>query len=432
MGSVFLRVTLPLAGMNALTQAARTVMSVVGPVLAAEFALSAGQLGLLSASLFACYCLAQLPVGLALDLYGPRRVQFCLGMVAALGFALFALSNGLTGFAIARAVTGVGIAGGLIGMLKANATWFPPQQVAAVTGLGMMVSTLGSLAVTAPAQAVLPLIGWHGVFWTLAVVSAAVALWSLLSVQDRPATDSPKQVRSLLEELRVIGAIYGARRFWQLAPGAAVLSMLNFSYAGLWAGPWLRDVAGFGAATRANILLLYTLGLMAGGPLTGWATSWVQRHGHNRMLVPWLCGGALAVVQTGLMLRPASAGVVVALWVLFALFAAAGPAAYASVAQAFPAGLTGRVSTAINALTLAGVFLLQISVGWILDAWPRTSTGGWQPQGYAAASVLMLALQALSFLAALGLRARRASPTSADPASADPCTLNPKSSSDGV
>ena len=151
MGSVFLRVTLPLAGMTALTQAARTVMAVVGPVLATEFALSAGQLGLLSASLFACYCLAQLPVGLALDLYGPRRVQFCLGLVAALGFALFALSNGLAGFAIARAVTGVGIAGGLIGMLKANATWFAPQQVAAMTGLGMMVGTLGSLAVTAPA-----------------------------------------------------------------------------------------------------------------------------------------------------------------------------------------------------------------------------------------------------------------------------------------
>ena len=427
MGSVFLRVTLPLAGMNALTQAARTVMSVVGPVLAAEFALSAGQLGLLSASLFAFYCLAQLPVGLALDLYGPRRVQFCLGLVAASGFALFALSNGLAGFAFARAVTGVGIAGGLIGMLKANATWFPPQQVATVTGLGMMVGTLGSLAVTAPAQAVLPLIGWHGVFWTLAVVSAAVALWNLLSVQDRPATDSPKQAKGLVEELRVIGAIYSARRFWQLAPGAAVLSMLNFSYAGLWAGPWLRDVAGFGDAARADTLLLYTLGLMAGGPLTGWATSWAQRHGHNRMLVPWVCGGALAVVQAGLMLHPASAGVVVALWVLFALFAAAGPAAYASVAQAFPAGLTGRVSTAINALTLAGVFLLQVSVGWVLDAWPRTPTGGWQPQGYAAASALMLTLQALAFIAAIGLRVRRAAPTPSNTASVEYCSLNPKS-----
>ena len=84
----FTRITLPLAGMHLLTQGSRSIMAVVGPVLAVEFAFSAGDLGLLSAALFASYALVQLPLGLALDLYGPRRVQFALALVAAAGFGV--------------------------------------------------------------------------------------------------------------------------------------------------------------------------------------------------------------------------------------------------------------------------------------------------------------------------------------------------------
>ena len=99
----FLRITLPLAGMNFVNQAARGMMAVVGPVLAAQYGLSASELGLLASATFASYCLMQLPVGVLLDLWGPRRVQSVLGLTAALGFAVFALSDGMVGFVIAFA-----------------------------------------------------------------------------------------------------------------------------------------------------------------------------------------------------------------------------------------------------------------------------------------------------------------------------------------
>ena len=127
---LFLIVTLPLAALNFLNQASRTVMSIIGPVLAVEFALSASELGLLAACMFAAYAVAQLPVGVALDLYGPRRIQTCFSLVAAAGFALFALADGLAGFAAARMILGVGISAGLTAILKANSQWFAPAQVA--------------------------------------------------------------------------------------------------------------------------------------------------------------------------------------------------------------------------------------------------------------------------------------------------------------
>ena len=78
--NTFLRVTLPLAGLNFVNQAARGVMAVIGPVLAVEYALSASELGLLSSVLFFAYCLWQLPMGVLLDVFGPRRQGIDLGI----------------------------------------------------------------------------------------------------------------------------------------------------------------------------------------------------------------------------------------------------------------------------------------------------------------------------------------------------------------
>src|SRR5512134_4087756 len=127
---LFLKVTLPLAALNFLNQASRTVMAVIGPVLAVEFALSASELGMLAACMLAAYALVQLPCGMALDRVGARNVQAALGLVTAAGFALFALAESLAGLTIARVVVGVGVSAGLMAIIKANAQWFAPSKVA--------------------------------------------------------------------------------------------------------------------------------------------------------------------------------------------------------------------------------------------------------------------------------------------------------------
>src|SRR5205085_11851816 len=105
---LFLKVTLPLSALNLINQASRTVMAIIGPVLAVEFSLAASELGLLAACMFVSYALAQLPNGVALDVLGPRRVQAAFSLVAAAGFAGFALADGLAGFAVARLLLAIG------------------------------------------------------------------------------------------------------------------------------------------------------------------------------------------------------------------------------------------------------------------------------------------------------------------------------------
>lgn len=394
---VFLRLTLPLSGVNFVNQAARTLVATIGPALAIEFGLSATELGLLAASFFASYALAQLPVGLAMDLFTVRRVQRSLALVAAVGFALCALSSGVLGLAVGRFITGIGISVGMIAMLTAHSQFLPRHRVAAMTGAGVFVAAFGGMAATLPAQSVLPHIGWRGVFWVLAALSVVIAGWISLSVPEPPARAARR--RGLMAEIVEFSRIFGHPAFIRFAPAICLLSGLTFTYGGLWAGPWLRDVGGFGPDMRATLLLAYMTGMMSGSLLTGQAASFLHRRGFDAMTVPYVAMAGLWLVQILLVLHPFSHPAAVGLaWFGFAFLTSAGPSAYAALGQLFPSDLAGRVGTAINFSMLVVVFVLQNVIGVVLDQWPRSADGGWHPAAYGWAMGLTVVLQALCVL----------------------------------
>jgi MFS family permease len=406
---MLVQVTLPLAAANFMNQAARMVMAIVGPVLAVELGLSAVELGVLAACLFAAYAAAQLPLGVALDAFGARRVQTVLMVLAAIGFAMFALSPGFAGLVAARIVLGIGISAGLMAVIKAHADWFERRRVAHVTGIATAIGALGSALTTSPVQALLPTLGWRGVFWILCLLALGVATWIFLSVPDKPRVkpNAGAPARSLRGDIALSGRILASRTFWRFGPAVATLSMFNFAYLGLWAGPWLRDVAGMDGPARAGVLLLYTFAMVVGSVLTGSAASRANAAGLPSFLVPIVCLAGLVLLQAGLMLQPSQPAVVLVLWLAIAVFGTAGPVGYVVMCQMFPPEQTGRVSTAVNTLTLGGAFLVQTAIGWILDLWPRTASDGWDPDGYSWALALTAALQAFAALAMVTAQRRR-------------------------
>jgi MFS family permease len=394
----FFQVTFPLALVNFLNQASRAVMAVIGPLLALEFSLSASDLGLLAAVLFAAYALSQLPVGLALDIFGARRVQTVLALTTGLGFLICTLAGDVIMLGIGRFVTGVGIAAGLMAMLKANMQWFPRARVAAMTGSGVFVGALGGMVATLPMQALLPLTGWRGGFLIFAGLSCIVAVWIWLSVPDAPPGHVRPPRRSLLTELSAFGAIFRHPYFRRFVPAILSLTALNFIYQGLWAGPWLRDVAGLGDQDRGLVLFIYAIGTAVGSLVTGQTASHLQARGHSPMLVPWIAMAVLLATQSLMILAPPSGMPALGLtWLCFAMATSAGPSGYAAVGQHFGPELAGRVGTAINASMLTLVFLAQVAIGRILDLWPRVAGGGWDAEGYRWAMGLTLCLQ-LAFI----------------------------------
>jgi predicted MFS family arabinose efflux permease len=390
-GRLFRRISLPLAAGAALNQLNRAITAVIAPDIADAFALSAADLGFLGAVFFAAYGIAQLPVGAALDRYGPRRVQAGLMLSITAGALVFAAADRLGMLVVGRVLLGVGVAAALMAQLKATREWFPAPKVATVAGWCVGLSALGGVVATVPAEALRALIGWRSLFVVNALIALAAGWWIWRSV---PETLQQRSTGGLAEEVRVVGRIMVHPSFIRLMPVVGMMSALNFTWQGLWAGPWLRDVAGLDAVARAEVLLVYAIGLTIGSFLSGSVQSALVRRGAHPLALIVGCTLALLILHALLIAR------VLAdlpwLWFLWPFFASPGPVGYTLVAARFPGHMTGRVSTTMNAVMLVIVFIAQHGIGLILDLWPRTATGGWDPRGYDAAIAVSAAVQAAS------------------------------------
>jgi MFS family permease len=170
-------VLLPFAAGYYLSYVFRTISAVIASTLATEFKLGPAELGSMTSVYFLAFVAVQLPAGIALDRYGPRRVQSVLLLVAAAGSLLFAFAESVAGLMFGRALIGLGVATALMAGLKAIVLWVPPERVALANGYMIMLGALGAVTATAPAEWVIEYLGWRGLFVLLAwlcVVSALV------------------------------------------------------------------------------------------------------------------------------------------------------------------------------------------------------------------------------------------------------------------
>jgi len=131
---LWLRLFLPFAAGYFLSYLYRTANAVIGPVLARDLGLGDNALGLLTSTYFLAFGAAQLPLGMLLDRFGPRRVEAALLLIAAAGAAAFAWSDTLSGLAVGRALIGLGVSACLMASFKAFSQWFPPERQASLTG----------------------------------------------------------------------------------------------------------------------------------------------------------------------------------------------------------------------------------------------------------------------------------------------------------
>jgi MFS family permease len=401
--AVVARVFLPFSAGYFLSYLYRTINAVIAPDLVRDFGVTPGELGLLTSAYFVTFAAVQLPLGMVLDRFGPRRVNVALLALGAAGAAVFAWASAFGGLLVGRAIIGIGVAGALMASLKAFTVWFPPQRLATMNGLLMAIGGLGALAASTPVEALLRHTDWRGVFELLAAVTLGVALMlALLVPRDPQAAGAPESVASLL---RGVGQVFGDRVFWQVGLVCMTAQGGFLAVQGLWIGPWLTDVAGLPRAEVARYLLWMALAITAGFAFFG---NVADRYAHRGL-------GALALFRlstagNAVALAVIVSGAVAAAWpagLLYA-FASTGLAlSYAILSKHFPLGMAGRAHTAVNMLVFVGGFFLQWGLGLVIGLW--TPEGGRYPrEAYTAAFGALLALQAVCALPLMRARRGRA------------------------
>lgn len=390
---VVITVFAPFAGGYFLSYLFRSVNAVVAPDLVGEFGLGAADLGLLTAAYFLTFAVAQLPLGLLLDRFGPRRVQSCLLLSAALGACVFGLGQSRETLILGRALIGLGVAGGLMSSFKAIVLWFPKERIPLVNGCFMACGGIGAMSATAPVEAILAIADWRDLFLGLALVTSLVSAAIFLVVPERAAA-GPRE--SLAEQVRGLKRIFGHRLFWRLAPLNCAVGATAFALQGLWAGPWLRDVAGLDRPAVADHLLVMAGAMTVGMVMSGVLAELGRRVGLSAMTVMGLGVGVFVLTEVAILLEVT--GAAYAVWGLFGLFSNMNVLAYAALSQYFPASLSGRSNTALNVLLFGSAFAAQYAIGAVIDLWPVTAAGGYAPESYQAAFGMAMATQVLALL----------------------------------
>ena len=385
---LFLRVFLPFALGYFISYFFRNVNAIIEADLVGDLGFSAASLGLLTSVYFISFASFQLPLGLLLDRFGPRRTESVLLIFAALGALIFSMAESLSGLILGRLLIGFGVSACLMASFKAYVLWFPPDRLPLMNGLQMVAGGLGAMSATVPLRTALEFTDWRGVFLILSGLTLFSALVLWLVYPEKEGSSGPVPMKKQLEGLKTV---LTSRPFLAIAPLVMFSQSAQMAIQGLWAKPWLRDVAGLDEAECANHLMWMMAAMMAGFFLLGLLS---ERLYQARKISPVTVGvSAMAVfIVLQLLMALGWTAQPMLLMTAFSFFATAGILPYAGLSQIFPKDLSGRVSTSLNLTVFLGAFAVQWGLGEIISLWPPQGKG-YAPESYGAAFGSLAVLQ---------------------------------------
>jgi MFS family permease len=339
----------------------RVSPSVIIDDLMRDFALGGAVLGNLSALYFYGYSGMQLPVGVLLDRFGPRRLMTLAALVCATGCAIFALSPSFTGLAVGRFLIGASAAFSLVGAMAVAGQWFPSHRFAMLGGLAMMCGMAGGVMGQAPVSLAVGAFGWRETNLAIAAGGVLIAVAAWLTVRDRMPEVAADTQRGIAAGL---GAVLTSRQTWLNALAGLGGTGPLLAFAGLWGVPFLALVYGLDRTVAAGVASAMILGFGIGAPVTGWIS---DRSGRRKP--PLIAGMTLCLVSLaalvwlpGLPLWAATT-----LCFLTGFGGASQIVNFAAAKESNPPHLSGTTIGVVNGLVTAAGALFQPLIGWLLD-----------------------------------------------------------------
>ncbi len=374
----------------------RVTTGVLAEDLTRAFGLTATELSVLHSSFFYVYAPLQLPAGLLVDRYGPRRVSSTGIVVMSVGVCGFALSGSLvTGF-LTRTLVGLGGSVVYLSILRFGANWFRANEFATVVGISIAVSGVGGLAATTPLAVLVSLVGWRAATLIAGGVGLALGASIYLVVRDTPGRaglDAPAGVADGGEATAGGNVLTNTRRVlssldaWLLGTLLFLVIGTNLTILGLWGVPYLVHVYDLSVQRASTVVLVGTLGLIVGSPLFGWLS---DRLGNRLGFV--LVGSVAFTLGYAIIAAVARPPLVVVAGVFFVANFVTGATAlaYTLVKERHPASASGVATGALNSLGYAGAAVVPAAMGLTLDAY-------WTGQTVAGSRIYSLAGYRLAF-----------------------------------
>jgi len=353
-----------------LSQFYRSSVAVIAPNLIQDLTFDSWELSTVSASFFYGFALMQIPVGIFLDSIGPRITMTVLTLVAVIGALIFSQGESYYSLTLGRVLLGIGMACNFMGGLKLITIWFNPKQFATLSALIVSIGTAGNIAAATPLVLMVQVMGWRNSFVTMGVVTFFIIILFFVLVSDTPMVQKIEQTKTssrprIKDTIKSARTLFSQKDFWIISFSTFCRYGIYASVQGLWAGPYLTKVAGFSNITAGNIILLMSIGLIIGCPLSGHLSDNIF-NSRKKIIIPGLCG-MTGILWLLVFLSPGTGPVMLSiLFFGFGLFSGSGQIMYAHIKEQVPHQNAGMAMTAINFFTMAGVAVFLQGMGALM------------------------------------------------------------------
>ncbi|MDH0201087.1 MFS transporter [Comamonas aquatica] len=355
----------------ALSQAFRTITAILAQGLQQDFGISASSLGAFAGLFGLSFGVAQLLMGIGMDLYGLRRTVLTAFPLAALGAGVSAAAPSYGWLMLGQLLIGVGCSPAFLACTIFIARHFPADRFAFFSGLSMGVGGLGLLFTGTPLAWVVELGGWRSGFWLLC--GLCVASWLLIfamvhepRLPQAPSTDKESwgQAFVRLAELLTLPHTWG-----MLVLGMSCYAAF-LSLRGLWLGPLLMDRHSFSLVSSGHVAFGVSLISLFTPAMFGRLDPGTLR---RRTWLGWLSLLMAALFVTLALWHHPLANVLTL--VAMALLSGYSLLQYADVRASYPNHMTGRALSLFTMSMFLGVALMQWFTG-VVAAWATRQ--GWE------------------------------------------------------
>ncbi|MDD5009233.1 MAG: MFS transporter [Syntrophorhabdaceae bacterium] len=377
----------------------RVCPAIVAQDLVETFSINATSLGVLASGYFYPYVLMQVPVGLLADSWGSRKTVTFFSLLAGAGALMFGLSPNFGMATASRIVVGLGLSGIFVPAMKTLAEWFRPREYAKISGALMAAGGIGWLSASTPLALAARSFGWRAGFIAIGVITLLFSILTWFLVVDSPkkkgfpeinAREDSDGAQEKMRLLTGIKMVFSTLRFWPLAAFCFCNGAILFSFNGLWAGPYLRDIYGLSTPAIGNILSMVAIAMVVGSPLLGYLSDNILG---SRKKVLFGCSLVTAIEWAFFYFFYQSLSVPV----LYALFLVIGICIGASIVicftatkELFPLEMAGTSVSCVNIFGFVGGIIYQPLIGHFMDIGGKVD-GRYLPQGYKTAFLLLFA-----------------------------------------
>ena len=367
----FFYIMLVLCAGYTVSQFLRTSIGVLSPNMMNDFNINPNDMGLLGGVFFLSFAIFQIPAGILIDRFGPRKVMSSVIIFGVLGSIIFALSNSFYSLLIGRIFMGLGCSICLMGSLVLITRWRDTNQFSKLAGIILAVGGIGGLLATTPLSYFSELYGWRLSFWLAAVVTFFVMLLYYFVLEDRDKGLFINKKNKLIS-LKNLFFVLKERNFKFMIP----MSLMSYSslvvILGLWGAPYLKDIHGLESIERGKILMLMAISWNIGSFVFGRLRS---IFGSYKRVVIF---GSIGVIFLLFVLSFISNINSTYLYILFCILGFFGAFSVALISHyqvLFDKEYMGRALSTANFFNFGGVFFIQWLTGKIIFIMGGNSSG---------------------------------------------------------